>query len=51
MVCSICKRSLNDPNDPTTEDCGGDCLKCMAEIAEDLDCIKVIEEIYGSERI
>lgn len=38
--CSICKRPLNDPSDPTTENCGGDCLRCMAEVAEDPDCIK-----------
>jgi hypothetical protein len=37
--CHICKRELDDPNDPTTRNCGGDCLRCMAEIAEDPDCI------------
>jgi len=32
--CSICKRDLDDPNDPFSVNCGGDCLACMAE-AED----------------
>ena len=36
-TCGICKRPLNQPGDPTTEDCGGDCLRCMAE-AGDPDC-------------
>ncbi len=49
--CKICGRELDHPNDPTTKDCGGDCLKCMAEIGEDPDCIAVMEKITrrGSE--
>lgn len=39
--CKICGREL-DTSDPTTQDCGGDCLKCMAE-AGDPDCIKSME--------
>lgn len=39
-ACNICKRALDDPQDPTTLDCGGDCLKCMADIALDDDCIR-----------
>lgn len=42
--CQICKRELNQENDPTTEDCGGDCLKCMAS-AGDPECIKAMTEI------
>lgn len=38
--CKICKRKLNQSNKPDTKDCGGDCLRCMAEIGEDSDCIK-----------
>jgi hypothetical protein len=38
-LCGICKRPLDDPNDPTTLSCGGDCLKCMAEVVEDPDCV------------
>lgn len=29
--CQMCKRVLDNPLDPTTKDCGGDCLKCVAE--------------------
>ena len=43
--CSICKRPLDQPGDPTTEDCGGDCLRCMAEIVEDPDCIAAMQII------
>lgn len=32
--CGICKRPLNQPDDPTTEDCGGDCLRCMADAGD-----------------
>lgn len=27
--CTICKRILNNPNDPLSRDCGGDCWGCM----------------------
>jgi hypothetical protein len=42
--CNICGRTLDDPSDPTTEDCGGDCLRCMAE-AGDPDCIAAMAEL------
>ena len=42
--CKICKIELNTPN-PETEDHGGDCLKCMALIAEDPDCIAKFNQI------
>lgn len=45
MNCSICKRLLNDPKDPTTQDCGGDCLRCMAEVGEDPDCIQAMAAV------
>jgi hypothetical protein len=35
--CNICKRRLDQPDDETTRNCG-DCLKCMADVAEDPDC-------------
>lgn len=43
--CNICKRQLNNPDDPVSEDCGGDCLHCMATIAEDPDCIEAVDRI------
>lgn len=48
-VCSICNRLLDDPKDPTTENCGGDCLRCMAEFAEDPDCVTPYIRILKTE--
>jgi hypothetical protein len=42
--CRICKRELNQPSDPLSVDCGGDCLGCMAE-AGDPDAINVVASI------
>lgn len=47
MKCSICKRELDVEGDPSTADCGGDCLRCMAE-AGDPDCIAAMEKINES---
>jgi hypothetical protein len=49
--CHICKRELDDPNDPTTRNCGGDCLRCMAEIAEDPDCILGMRRIAIAKQV
>lgn len=43
--CSICKRPMDDPADPTTANCGGDCLRCMAEIGEDPGCIAAMKDV------
>lgn len=42
-LCSICGRRLNNPHDPRSADCGGDCLQCMAD-AGDPDCIRLLAE-------
>ena len=47
--CSICKRELEQPNDPTTLDCGGDCLLCMAECG-DPDAIALIRNMRPAEQ-
>lgn len=50
--CQICNRLLNNPNDPYSEDCGGDCLKCMAECG-DPECeeaVRRIDETINSTR-
>lgn len=44
-LCSICKVSLNFPGRPETDNCGGDCLQCMAE-AGDPDAISRIQMIH-----
>lgn len=43
-ACNICKRMLDNPADPCSKDCGGDCLLCMIEIGEDPDCIEVMAQ-------
>ncbi len=40
--CSICKRELDVPGVPESLDCGGDCMKCMAEIGGDEDCQRAL---------
>ena len=60
-TCNICGRDLDDPDDETSRDCGGDCLRCMALFAGDPDCAlslaaiewrsmreNVIHEVYGA---
>lgn len=32
MNCQICNRPLNNPQDPLSVDCGGDCWGCIGEI-------------------
>lgn len=44
LRCGICSRSLDNPDDPLSRDCGGDCLMCMAECG-DPDCRSVIGAI------
>lgn len=40
--CYVCNVELDQPDLPETKSCGGDCLKCMAEIFEDPDCINAM---------
>jgi hypothetical protein len=42
--CGICGGLLDVPGDDGTRDCGGDCLRCMAE-AGDPDCVSATEEV------
>lgn len=42
--CSTCHRPLDVPGDESSRDCGGDCLRCMAE-AGDPDCARVMRGI------
>lgn len=48
--CQICGVPLDQPDKPETLDCGGDCLKCMADVAGDPDCIEAMEEIEARQR-
>lgn len=40
--CQFCKVELSS-RDPLTQDCGGDCLRCMAVIVGDYD---TMPEVY-----
>ena len=33
--CQICGRILDNPEDPLSENCGGDCWGCIGEIEAD----------------
>lgn len=35
MNCNLCKKELDNPLDPKSMDCGGDCLACVEEIEKD----------------
>lgn len=48
--CLICKRVLNNPADPLSVDCGGDCLKCMAD-CDDPDAVAAIERLKSEGKI
>lgn len=39
--CKTCNRELNNPNDPMSADCGGDCVACMAA-AGDPECVAAV---------
>jgi hypothetical protein len=43
--CQICGVKLDQSDRPETLDCGGDCLKRMAEVAEGPDCVLAMSEI------
>jgi hypothetical protein len=34
--CQICGRGLDNPANPLSEDCGGDCWGCIGEIEADM---------------
>lgn len=49
-ICNICKRPMNKDDDPTSENCGGDCLRCMADHAGDPDCKAKMFELTGDRK-
>lgn len=36
MKCGICGRQLDQPEDPLSMNCGGDCWGCIGEIEADM---------------
>ncbi|MES2148526.1 MAG: hypothetical protein V4508_01920 [Pseudomonadota bacterium] len=45
-TCNICGRALDNPADPYSVDCGGDCLQCMAD-SGDPDCAATVAHLNG----
>jgi hypothetical protein len=41
--CGICKRELDQPADPLSNDCAGDCWGCISEIEADMIGVSVDE--------
>jgi hypothetical protein len=48
--CAICGRLLQNPEDPASVSCGGDCLHCMADCG-DPECMTAIEALRSAGRI
>jgi hypothetical protein len=44
MNCGICNQELNIPLRPETLDCGGHCLKCMADFG-DPECEETLRNL------
>jgi len=47
--CRICGQELNIPFKPETLDCGGDCLKCMAD-SGDPECVETLRQTFVDRR-
>ncbi len=44
MKCRICGRSLDQPDDPLSMNCGGDCWGCIGETEADLGNVDSIDQ-------
>jgi len=44
MNCKTCGQELNVPFKPDTLDCGGDCLRCMADF-DDPECVETLRRL------
>lgn len=42
--CRTCERSLDNPTDPLSDNCGGDCIGGMADFG-DPDCVEAVEAL------
>lgn len=48
--CRTCGRSLDQPADPLSVNCGGDCLACTSECG-DPDCVEAVEALKRAGKI
>lgn len=49
MNCQICNRVLNNPADPLSQDCGGDCWGCIGKIEAEAGykpSVEIIQKEY-----
>lgn len=47
--CNICGKIMNNKN-KIDQDCGGDCLECMALEGSDPDCLLTLVDILKKEK-
>lgn len=40
--CTTCDRKFDNPDDPLSLDCGGHCVKCLAD-AGDPECVELVK--------
>lgn len=45
MKCGICERILENPEDPLSSDCGGDCWGCVGEMEADSGYAPSLEQV------
>lgn len=43
--CQICGRGLDNPADPLSVDCGGDCWGCIGEIEADMGDLLALAKV------
>lgn len=51
MRCGVCSRLLDQPSEPMSADCGGDCWGCVGQIEAELgypDSVKRVREEVAS---
>ena len=49
MLCTICHKTLDNPLDVLSTNCGGDCILCMAECS-DPDAIAVVRRAVAEKQ-
>jgi hypothetical protein len=45
MRCGMCRRPLDQPDDPSSMNCGGDCWGCIGELEAELGNEESIKQV------
>lgn len=45
MKCQICGRALDQPDEPLSMNCGGDCWGCVGEIEAELGYEESVKQV------